>query len=64
MKMGWSEVEELLCVTEEGGVHIYDMFGVFKRQFTLGLVRFPIANLSVYGIHYFLNSLVVIQLLS
>ena len=36
--MGWSNVEELVCVAEDGAVYVYDMFGDFKKQFTLGLV--------------------------
>jgi len=37
IKMGWSNVEELVCVAEDGAVYVYDMFGDFKKQFTLGL---------------------------
>ncbi|XP_057293833.1 vacuolar protein sorting-associated protein 16 homolog [Hydractinia symbiolongicarpus] len=35
--MGWSNCEELICVAEDGAVHVFDMFGNFLRQFSLGL---------------------------
>ncbi|XP_033327025.1 vacuolar protein sorting 16 [Megalopta genalis] len=34
--LGWSQQEELLCVQEDGMVHIYDMFGTFQHAFTMG----------------------------
>ncbi|XP_078037953.1 vacuolar protein sorting 16 [Augochlora pura] len=34
--MGWSEQEELLCVQDDGMVHIYDMFGTFQHAFSMG----------------------------
>jgi len=37
IKMGWSNSEELICIAEDGAVYLYDMFGVYKRQFSLGL---------------------------
>ena len=40
--MGWSNCEDLICIAEDGAVYIYDMFGTFQRQFSLGLVCFDI----------------------
>ncbi|XP_031845297.1 vacuolar protein sorting 16 [Nomia melanderi] len=34
--LGWSQQEELLCVQEDGTVHIYDMFGTYQHAFTMG----------------------------
>jgi hypothetical protein len=36
LKMGWSCVEDLICVQDDGSVLIYDIFGNFKRTFTMG----------------------------
>ncbi|XP_024121224.1 vacuolar protein sorting-associated protein 16 homolog isoform X1 [Oryzias melastigma] len=34
--LGWSVSDELLCVQEDGSVLIYDLFGSFKRHFSMG----------------------------
>ncbi|XP_038126852.1 vacuolar protein sorting-associated protein 16 homolog isoform X2 [Cyprinodon tularosa] len=34
--LGWSVNDELLCVQEDGTVLIYDLFGTFKRHFSMG----------------------------
>jgi len=36
LKMGWSSVEDLICVQDDGSVLIYDIFGTFQRTFTMG----------------------------
>ena len=38
MKMGWSIMEDLLFVQEDGVVLVYDMFLAFKRTFSMGQV--------------------------
>ena len=38
MQMGWSNTEDLVCIGDRGDVYVYDMFGSYKRQFSLGLV--------------------------
>lgn len=35
--MGWSNKEELICISDDGSVRIYDMFGTYIRQFTIGM---------------------------
>ncbi|XP_042339099.1 vacuolar protein sorting-associated protein 16 homolog, partial [Plectropomus leopardus] len=34
--LGWTVSDELLCIQEDGSVLIYDMFGSFKRHFSMG----------------------------
>uniref|UniRef100_A0A3Q3XGA3 Vacuolar protein sorting-associated protein 16 homolog n=1 Tax=Mola mola TaxID=94237 RepID=A0A3Q3XGA3_MOLML len=34
--LGWTVTDELLCIQEDGSVLIYDMFGSFKRHFSMG----------------------------
>ncbi|XP_029034323.1 vacuolar protein sorting-associated protein 16 homolog [Osmia bicornis bicornis] len=34
--LGWSQQEELLCIQDDGMVHIYDMFGTYQHAFTMG----------------------------
>ncbi|XP_058476659.1 vacuolar protein sorting-associated protein 16 homolog isoform X1 [Solea solea] len=34
--IGWTVTDELLCVQEDGSVLIYDLFGSFKRHFSMG----------------------------
>ncbi|XP_076673507.1 vacuolar protein sorting 16 [Andrena cerasifolii] len=34
--LGWSQQEELLCVQNDGMIHIYDMFGAYQHAFTMG----------------------------
>ncbi|CAK9821167.1 Vacuolar protein sorting-associated protein 16 homolog [Anthophora plagiata] len=34
--LGWSQQEELLCVQDNGMIHIYDMFGTYQHEFTMG----------------------------
>ncbi|XP_013393973.1 vacuolar protein sorting-associated protein 16 homolog [Lingula anatina] len=36
IQLGWSNTEDLLCVQDDGGVLVYDIFGNFKRTFSLG----------------------------
>ncbi|ESO06602.1 hypothetical protein HELRODRAFT_106217 [Helobdella robusta] len=36
LKVGWSLKEELLCIQDDGNVLIYDIFGNFVRNFTMG----------------------------
>lgn len=36
--LGWSVSDELLCIQEDGTVLIYDLFGSFKRHFSMGQV--------------------------
>ncbi|KAM4601744.1 vacuolar protein sorting-associated protein 16 homolog [Polymixia lowei] len=36
VQLGWSVCEELLCIQEDGTVLIYDLFGSFKRHFSMG----------------------------
>lgn len=38
VQLGWSISDELLCVQEDGSVLIYDLFGSFKRHFSMGQV--------------------------
>ncbi|CAH1775290.1 unnamed protein product [Owenia fusiformis] len=34
--MGWSVTEDLLCIQDDGVVLVYDIFGTFKRTFSMG----------------------------
>lgn len=34
--MGWSDLEELICVQEDALVFIYDMFGKEKDSYSMG----------------------------
>lgn len=36
LKLGWSDIEELICVQEDGIVLRYNMFGEFQHKFSLG----------------------------
>ncbi|XP_033625342.1 vacuolar protein sorting-associated protein 16 homolog [Asterias rubens] len=36
LQMGWSSREDLLCVQDDGTVLVYDIFGTFQRNFSLG----------------------------
>uniref|UniRef100_UPI003AAA6B6E vacuolar protein sorting-associated protein 16 homolog isoform X3 n=1 Tax=Centroberyx gerrardi TaxID=166262 RepID=UPI003AAA6B6E len=36
VQLGWTVCDELLCVQEDGSVLIYDLFGTFKRHFSMG----------------------------
>lgn len=36
--LGWTVTDELLCIQEDGSVLIYDLFGSFKRHFSMGQV--------------------------
>ncbi|XP_043252548.1 vacuolar protein sorting-associated protein 16 homolog isoform X1 [Colletes gigas] len=36
VSIGWSQQEELLCIQDNGMVHIYDMFGTYQHAFTMG----------------------------
>lgn len=44
--LGWSVNDELLCVQEDGTVLIYDLFGSFKRHFSMGQVG-PVRDVGV-----------------
>lgn len=35
-QLGWTVCDDLLCVQEDGTVLIYDLFGTFKRHFSMG----------------------------
>lgn len=36
IQLGWTVSDELLCIQEDGTVLIYDLFGSFKRHFSMG----------------------------
>ncbi|KAF7644451.1 hypothetical protein LDENG_00221780 [Lucifuga dentata] len=36
VQLGWTVCDELLCIQEDGSVLIYDLFGSFKRHFSMG----------------------------
>ncbi|XP_075898377.1 vacuolar protein sorting-associated protein 16 homolog isoform X1 [Nelusetta ayraudi] len=36
VQLGWTVSDELLCVQQDGSVLIYDLFGGFKRHFSMG----------------------------
>uniref|UniRef100_A0A3P8NTS8 Vacuolar protein sorting-associated protein 16 homolog n=1 Tax=Astatotilapia calliptera TaxID=8154 RepID=A0A3P8NTS8_ASTCA len=36
VQLGWTVSDELLCIQEDGTVLIYDLFGSFKRHFSMG----------------------------
>lgn len=38
-QLGWTISDDLLCVQEDGTVLVYDLFGSFKRHFSMGNVR-------------------------
>lgn len=38
IQLGWSGSEDLLCVQDDGSVLVYDIFGTFKRTFSMGQV--------------------------
>lgn len=38
VQLGWTVADELLCIQEDGSVLIYDLFGSFKRHFSMGQV--------------------------
>ncbi|KAJ8252797.1 hypothetical protein GJAV_G00205690 [Gymnothorax javanicus] len=35
-QLGWTVSDDLLCVQEDGNVLVYDLFGGFKRNFSMG----------------------------
>uniref|UniRef100_A0A4W5LH68 Vacuolar protein sorting-associated protein 16 homolog n=1 Tax=Hucho hucho TaxID=62062 RepID=A0A4W5LH68_9TELE len=35
-QLGWTVCDDLLCIQEDGTVLIYDLFGAFKRHFSMG----------------------------
>ncbi|KAM6945481.1 vacuolar protein sorting-associated protein 16 homolog [Aplochiton taeniatus] len=35
-QLGWTVSDDLLCVQEDGTVLVYDLFGAFKRHFSMG----------------------------
>lgn len=37
--LGWTVCDDLLCIQEDGTVLVYDLFGSFKRHFSMGNVR-------------------------
>lgn len=38
VQLGWTVTDDLLCIQEDGSVLIYDLFGSFKRHFSMGQV--------------------------
>lgn len=38
-QLGWTVCDDLLCIQEDGTVLVYDLFGSFKRHFSMGNVR-------------------------
>ncbi|XP_053710032.1 vacuolar protein sorting-associated protein 16 homolog isoform X1 [Synchiropus splendidus] len=36
IQIGWTVTDELLCIQEDGTVLVYDLFGSFKRHFSMG----------------------------
>jgi len=36
--MGWSVLEDLLCVADDGSVFVYDIHGAIKKTLTMGQV--------------------------
>jgi hypothetical protein len=46
MKMGWTIMEDLLFVQDDGVVLVYDMFLAFKRTFSMGQVGSTLSPLS------------------
>ncbi|RZF32283.1 hypothetical protein LSTR_LSTR017039 [Laodelphax striatellus] len=36
VKIGWSSIEELLCIQDDGNVLIYDMFSNYQHTFRMG----------------------------
>lgn len=38
IKMGFAVNEDLIFVSEDGKAYIYDLFGTFKKQFSLSMV--------------------------
>ncbi|XP_034035762.1 vacuolar protein sorting-associated protein 16 homolog [Thalassophryne amazonica] len=36
IQLGWTVCDELLCIQEDGSVLIYDLYGSFKRHFSMG----------------------------
>lgn len=43
VQLGWTVCDDLLCIQEDGTVLIYDLFGSFKRHFSMGQVGTPAA---------------------
>ena len=39
LRLAWDNVEDLLCIQDDGSVLVYDIFGSFKRTFSMGQVR-------------------------
>ena len=38
IQLGWSSSEDLLCIQDDGVILVYDIFGNFKRTFSMGQV--------------------------
>jgi Vps16, N-terminal region len=60
LHMGWSNVEDLLCIQDDGTVLVYDLFGSFKRQFSMGQVTNLSTCLINFGIKLICLSIVAL----
>ncbi|XP_066928946.1 vacuolar protein sorting-associated protein 16 homolog [Clytia hemisphaerica] len=54
IQMGWSSSEELICVSEDGAVFMYDMFGSYIKQFSFGneVQRSYVLRAEVFASHF------------
>uniref|UniRef100_A0A4W6G197 Vacuolar protein sorting-associated protein 16 homolog n=1 Tax=Lates calcarifer TaxID=8187 RepID=A0A4W6G197_LATCA len=52
VQLGWTVSDELLCVQEDGSVLIYDLFGSFKRHFSMGQVSLQVLEAKVFHSPY------------
>uniref|UniRef100_A0A7N8XYH1 Vacuolar protein sorting-associated protein 16 homolog n=1 Tax=Mastacembelus armatus TaxID=205130 RepID=A0A7N8XYH1_9TELE len=54
VQLGWTVSDELLCIQEDGSVLIYDLFGSFKRHFTMGqeVVQSQVLEVKVFHSPY------------
>uniref|UniRef100_A0A8C9TA39 Vacuolar protein sorting-associated protein 16 homolog n=1 Tax=Scleropages formosus TaxID=113540 RepID=A0A8C9TA39_SCLFO len=53
-QLGWTVGDDLLCVQEDGTVLVYDLFGSFKRHFSMGneLVQSHVLEAKVFHSPY------------
>uniref|UniRef100_A0A672YPR7 Vacuolar protein sorting-associated protein 16 homolog n=1 Tax=Sphaeramia orbicularis TaxID=375764 RepID=A0A672YPR7_9TELE len=54
VQLGWTVSDELLCIQEDGSVLIYDLFGSFKRHFSMGqeVVQSQVVQAKVFHSPY------------
>ncbi|XP_070786464.1 vacuolar protein sorting-associated protein 16 homolog isoform X2 [Enoplosus armatus] len=54
VQLGWTVSDELLCIQEDGSVLIYDLFGSFKRHFSMGqeVVQCQVSEAKVFHSPY------------